>query len=147
MTFNREKDAGDMIDKMLKTLDDFWGRLVKLSGRKINLDTFLKNTENYVDERVRNICMKNKLVCFGGKMYISTDTSQLPENGIFGDRDILKLKIDLFFKDTESKWVQSVIEGNILLKYFNLDDEDTREFIFDGITKGFEAISYNAPEE
>lgn len=113
------KDLGKVVDDFFDSVDDF----IDKHGHKLTYSEYMDITSEYVDKKILTESNNKGLVCFGGKCKIST-VSAVVKNV---EEICLLASVELFFQNSEGKWVKSGFSGKTPYRKFNLDDNATVE--------------------
>lgn len=127
---NEKNNEIDLWDKLAEELNKFFqGRPEK----KYTLNEYYEIVCKYIEKLMIKTTRRNNKKCFGGKCdFFLTEIKENSSNfSLFGGDKIEYVisNIILYFKDDEGKWETLKTMGRIKSDRFNLEDNETEEFI------------------
>lgn len=120
-------------DWINKFAEDLTNLFFSKPGKKYTLNEYYEIVCEHIEKLMRKISKKNNNKCFGGKCEFSIKKikDKNASFSIFSGTEIEYITSDiiLYFKGDDDKWETLETTGRIKPESFNLEDDDTKEFI------------------
>ena len=106
-TFAENSDVKE-IKSGLKSIGKSLSNIFDALKKKITFQEYLDGTSDYIDERISEICQKEKLIFISGNCFFACPSPH----------EYVIVKAELYFKDAYDKWIKKVLNGTCKISVF-----------------------------
>lgn len=125
--------------KISEYINNLFDEIIKANDimKKFRVEEYEEMLCDCIENLIHKTTEKERVKCFGGNCVISVAFDSKQEKKIFKIsnekehvlKEYVNSEVTLYFKDINDKWLNQKLLGKLEIGKFDLEDEETKEFI------------------